>query len=561
MPTIRWLHFSDIHFNIMGTETEIIREKLLEYLHLLNVNFDFAFCTGDIRNAPDCDYPINSAHYIKNVLSSINVEPTNLFIVPGNHDIERDITIRITAIDRLQNDPDKKYIPEQGIIKSEDLHDLKSGRDQYYSLLSEIYDKDKSRIYFYKDNENPHFLIERELLNIVHVDSTLFYKKGNENNLFIGNNSLLRIIEKCNPKKPTIVITHYSFDQMDRREQNQIISIFRQYHVKLWLSGHEHEDIIRWQRDTFVEAQSGNLVFGEGTAPGIIVGTLNTENGEGTLQVHRWNTHADWALYQTLALNQDDKTTYKFSIKEKAAIKETKNKLPNKKNNSIIDKKTSSEIFYMRLTKYFPGISSYKEFRYNKAIGKRLEKLLLPTNECRINAPFWWFRGNSNLHIRNFRTLWWKHALMDDDELVISKIIVANTGTYWKSFIYVECLPQKQTRLYKIDQEAIGKMINEFGHAYEEYGLWHFIKLTRKEHDDGAFERLSLVIQTKGKQQLRVRYLSKYNFLITANENSINNHAADGPLGVLLNGMLKGDYTFSDLYKFITRLPRIRGID
>ena len=50
MGRIRWIHFSDLHLgNDKATETRLMRRELPEYIAGLNRNFDYAFCTGDIK--------------------------------------------------------------------------------------------------------------------------------------------------------------------------------------------------------------------------------------------------------------------------------------------------------------------------------------------------------------------------------------------------------------------------------------------------------------------------------------------------------------------------------
>lgn len=57
MSRIRWIHFSDLHLNLTGTETKRLRENLLEYLDTIVGKIDYAFFTGDIRHAPSGDFP------------------------------------------------------------------------------------------------------------------------------------------------------------------------------------------------------------------------------------------------------------------------------------------------------------------------------------------------------------------------------------------------------------------------------------------------------------------------------------------------------------------------
>ena len=43
MSRIRWIHFSDLHLNLTGTETKRLRENLLEYLNTIVGKIDYAF--------------------------------------------------------------------------------------------------------------------------------------------------------------------------------------------------------------------------------------------------------------------------------------------------------------------------------------------------------------------------------------------------------------------------------------------------------------------------------------------------------------------------------------
>ena len=75
----------------------------------------------------------------------------------------------------------------------------------------------------YKDYEKPSFLIETEDFNIIHADSTILYKKGHEKfEMILGTGLLIEIFEKINPGKPSILLTHYSYDAIARNEQKQI---------------------------------------------------------------------------------------------------------------------------------------------------------------------------------------------------------------------------------------------------------------------------------------------------------------------------------------------------
>lgn len=48
MSRIRWIHFSDLHLNLTGTEIKRLRKNLLWYLDTVVGKIDYAFFTGDI---------------------------------------------------------------------------------------------------------------------------------------------------------------------------------------------------------------------------------------------------------------------------------------------------------------------------------------------------------------------------------------------------------------------------------------------------------------------------------------------------------------------------------
>jgi len=286
-----------------------MREKLITYLSGLSKSqaFSYLFLTGDIRNAPNHNYPADAVPFLHEILKTTHIPTDNFFIVPGNHDIERNAPGRAKTITKVL----KQYEATKGIIAADDLRSLKGDRTEYLHMLQPMLSPE--RFDKYRIDQPPHFVEKTEHLNIIHLDSTLVYDAKHESNLIVGSYSFSQVIRECDPDKPTVILSHYSFDSIRREEQEALLGWMKQRQVQLWLAGHEHRDIVRKQRDWFYEIQSGNLNFADRTAPGFVVGTLDTESGHGSFQVHRWNQSADWALYQTLSDNED-RTTYPFEL-------------------------------------------------------------------------------------------------------------------------------------------------------------------------------------------------------------------------------------------------------
>lgn len=120
-----------------------------------------------------------------------------LFIVPGNHDVDRDATGRDETIRRICFQRNGYYDPKYGKIEEDDLKVVYSGQEEFREFLSKIYTAD--RMAKYANPLNPHFNVETENFNILHIDSTLTYTKDQESvDLVIGTKLLQNALKELN---------------------------------------------------------------------------------------------------------------------------------------------------------------------------------------------------------------------------------------------------------------------------------------------------------------------------------------------------------------------------
>lgn len=226
----------------------------------------------------------------------------------------------------------------------------------------------------------------------------------------------------------------------------------------------------------------------------------------------------------------------------------------------ISDFRDSTSFFDYRMKKAFPGVRGIKEFSNSKECVDRLEILLRsPLNKSQQGMvdPIWWFRGGSNLDINSFKRLSSTKFLMGVDEIEVKRIIVYASNYYFRKFIYVESYPEKSVGIYgEIDKTAIDKWIQQYGEYHEEYAVFKDNVITREEYDDGAAVINGQVEDTKGEAELRIRYLTPYNFIICAKWNPLNNRVYDSGIEKILNGMLTGENDINELVKLVEKLPR-----
>jgi hypothetical protein len=215
-----------------------------------------------------------------------------------------------------------------------------------------------------------------------------------------------------------------------------------------------------------------------------------------------------------------------------------------------------------RVCQAFPGIRGVQWFNNKAEAVYRLQILLKEPiffEDCQGHGvtgdPIWWWRGKSHLHISEFRGLSETRCLMNTEELEIERIAVYRSRAYYASFVYVEVNPDKPTGLYPhLDEATIQDIINEFGYANEEYAIFQGNMITRECYDDGAVVIDGVVMDTSG-AELRLRHLSKNNFLIAPKFSPINSKKFDSVLDKLLKDMLNEKIDIEDICNIVDELP------
>lgn len=217
---------------------------------------------------------------------------------------------------------------------------------------------------------------------------------------------------------------------------------------------------------------------------------------------------------------------------------------------------SSTKFFADRFAQAFPGDREVRWFEDQNDIALHLEKLLEPPLTVSDTRPIWWW-GRGNMPIEEFQRLNAETFLMDIQELKIDKIAAIHLGSYFRHFVYVQVEPMPPTGLYANVSESIDRCLKEFGYCSEEYGLVEGETLvTRNELDDGAAKIGGKLIDIRGIVELRVRYLTPYNFLIAPHMSPINNNEFDPILREMLNEMLAGRKNLDQLIEVVRKLPK-----
>ncbi|RQV59963.1 metallophosphoesterase [Burkholderia cenocepacia] len=96
LNAVRWLHLSDLHFGLNPHEQKFSAKKIIEHLKEACENGgrpDFIFITGDVANSGKLkEYEIFIDELLSPIIGILGSEFLgNIFIVPGNHDLDRNV--------------------------------------------------------------------------------------------------------------------------------------------------------------------------------------------------------------------------------------------------------------------------------------------------------------------------------------------------------------------------------------------------------------------------------------------------------------------------------------
>jgi hypothetical protein len=221
----------------------------------------------------------------------------------------------------------------------------------------------------------------------------------------------------------------------------------------------------------------------------------------------------------------------------------------------------ANAFFETRVAGAFPGDSGIVWYNNPKIAVQRLaillkEPLTFQSNHSDFSpVPIWWLRGQSSLNISRFKILSKTKVLMNEHELEIKRIAVCKHQAYWKHFVYIEVYGETQTGLYELQSEDFQRHIETFGYSWEEYALLNGKPIKLKEYNDGAAVIKGKVVPAVG-SELRTRYLSHYNFIITSQDSPYNSQKFEIESERFFNGILNFEIKPDDFFEYLLTYPK-----
>ncbi|KAF6561244.1 metallophosphoesterase [Paenibacillus sp. EKM202P] len=288
-----FIQISDIHHHFSNYDSLKMRMMLVRYLKELSqgTRFDFVLITGDL-----CDkgagFNNEIIDFLDLILSSLNLTRKDIFIVPGNHDLKRNVP--------------RKYVIEgiKASLSKDELDEALNTEDTKGILLESF----KDFFEFYKEytgeeypRESLHFIKTKGNCNIIHLNTCLTaYTSKEEGTLLIGRQKLIGCLSalKSDSSKINIAIGHHTIDCFHPDEVTSIVANFDDFGIDMYLSGHVHKP--KYHVEANVHTPYINLVSGathsdDYAVGGFISAKVAFDSHEMEVVYHKWyNAEEYW---------------------------------------------------------------------------------------------------------------------------------------------------------------------------------------------------------------------------------------------------------------------------
>jgi len=323
MSKISWLHFSDFHIRAENTvDQSIIQEEFLRDLDRQltenNTELTFIFFTGDVAfSASQKEYEI-AIKFFDELCDRTNVDKKNLFIIPGNHDVNRYKVSKLLDDSRMELKTREEI---RGILTDNQMLQKYLLRfDNYSKFISELYGTN-----FEMGPEN-YFSAEMRTIDdirfgIIGLNSVWASYGGrhDSNNIYISEIQLGKALTKVQDSSIRIVLLHHPLSWLFEEDQADIENLLFT-HSNIILHGHLHRpdfQIINSIRGQQVVIPAGAIYTGRRISNSYNVTSLDFSTKQIRVAPRRYYDGPRKFLKDIEMLGDDKATYFEMDIPKK----------------------------------------------------------------------------------------------------------------------------------------------------------------------------------------------------------------------------------------------------
>jgi len=331
MNNLKILHISDLHYsNSNKKELEYIKKALLldidKFIKERELIPDFIIFSGDFVFKPDKD--INKIEEFKNaynfiinpLLEKLTLTNNDIFITPGNHDVNRQ------SLNRGDQAGFKAYITNKDTVNELINEILENGYElkhlQQFNKFIQTLDN-KNIIETNALFNIYHLNFQKIKIGIVNLNSTILsFEDNSYGKLIIGEEQLRIAVNKIIDCDIKIANIHHSINWLIGFEQRLVKKFFYE-NFNLVFIGHEHieqPELVNFNDEDTLILNSASLFQGRSNINGYSLLNYNFENKKLDIYVREYDDREH--KFSTITFkNTENKYTYEFNILEKSKNK------------------------------------------------------------------------------------------------------------------------------------------------------------------------------------------------------------------------------------------------
>jgi len=326
---IRFLHLSDVHLRpdrVKRYDQDRVLRGLLDLLERDRGSFplDAVFFTGDLAHAGKAEEYALAVDLLRKLLEVTGVPPERLFVVPGNHDVDRGVGRWLTRT--LAKDEDAiAFFTEEGSRK---FHVQKRGA--YQKSLTELLGTGRPLGLRVGAGAVETFDVRGARLAVASFNSAWFAQDDYDHGkLWLGEANVDGAARRIADEGASfaIALLHHPFDYLHDIERDAVEQRFERT-FDLMLRGHLHRDKTRSivsQRGGFVEVASPAAYQGSQWPNGCFFGEIRPLARTVRLRPYAYVSGADPWVLDTKVFPDDAEEGYchTFAVPEKRRTRGT----------------------------------------------------------------------------------------------------------------------------------------------------------------------------------------------------------------------------------------------
>ena len=226
----KWLHLSDLQFKSDAKDAYL---SLLRDIEQYASDLDFIFVTGDIAFSGENSQYENAIGFFHKLIDITKVSEEHLFIVPGNHDIQRNL---------IQPGQDYKSKVTYGQYKSLIEGTPSIVFENFYRFSEALSGIERERIANGKPYYRTDIMLNGATVTVIGLISAGFSLSYSErDSIVLDERSVIEAYSDVNNSNIVITLLHHPvifFNQKNAKTISQIIS----KHSTFVLHGHSHDN-------------------------------------------------------------------------------------------------------------------------------------------------------------------------------------------------------------------------------------------------------------------------------------------------------------------------------